>query len=265
MARRKVLTGRYRPTKFWLGFAVLAWSGLFATGLTIPSQPYRDYLRAYAGKWDPMQNGHGPRLAEDPPAGSPTSNHATSLQITEDFKLTFSRSVAALLIALLCYTPTNVVLMCMVSSTIGSVGVRLARRQAPASDKNGQADKDAAATTTEKVAVDDGNNLTSIAENDAIDKPAANGKPADDTEQTRGVGAVPGLCVFLLLTSGMILIDGVDNWINTTPDFYGKFAATASLFSIAAGMNPSFMQDLASLFSVNRYHRKPTPTTGTTS
>ena len=87
-------------------------------------------------------------------------------------------------------------------------------------------------------------------------------------ERERRLGlrpAVNGLAVFLAMLAGLIVVQGgqlLPGGGQVAPgsddpgqQFYLRLAATATIFSIAAGANPRFMVDIASLFGINRTTR----------
>jgi hypothetical protein len=68
--------------------------------------------------------------------------------------------------------------------------------------------------------------------------------------ETVALPALNGLCVFLALLTGQIVVQGELKWDDTAPNMYFRLAATATLFSVIAGTNPNFISDLARYFSL---------------
>jgi hypothetical protein len=75
------------------------------------------------------------------------------------------------------------------------------------------------------------------------------------------VCAVHGIFVYVALMSGLFIAEGNLSFDGAAPDQmqarYFRMAATASIFSIAAGTSPNFIRDLAGLFQIDRLRRKP--------
>lgn len=159
------------------------WLLIFTLGLAVPSQPFRDRLLA--------------------------------LGTTAGANLGLFGIVQDVVTVALVYTPTNLMLLCCVSSLVGCLA-RLATTRA-------QAEARRAPATAEKPRV-------------AEEPIAADLAPA--------ISAVTwGFFIYLVVLSGTIVITG-EPFKATSPESYLRVAGTTSLFAFAVGWRPEILTTL---------------------
>ncbi|MBX3383463.1 MAG: hypothetical protein KF864_08140 [Phycisphaeraceae bacterium] len=109
-----------------------------------------------------------------------------------------------LAVIILSFTPTNLLMLCVFGSVLGTYGIRLLRP-----------------------------NVTAVA------------------HLRSGTAVLHGLCVYLGIAAGLIVVQGELQFDVAEPTLYLRLSATATLLSVAAGANPYFLRNVASLFRIN--------------
>lgn len=231
--------------KILMARVFICWLGLFALGVAVPSQPFRDVLVSIIAEIKVASGFTGsplsPAPVPSPPGPAPLGLAAGSagpmtvrsasfdapLPVSSSLAPTQARAeaplanpstrwawpvcIAALIPLLLAFfvtfTPTNLLLLCCCASALGALVVR----QLPAAfGRSAEANPLVAVPTV--------------------------------------IAMLHGLIVFAGAVAGLIVVQGEFKWDQTRGDLYLRLAATVTIISIAAGTNPHFVRDLAQAF-----------------
>lgn len=203
--------------------AFLAWLTVFGTGMAIPSKPFRDLL--VSSCFDLSEKRPPQPVVRATPIATvianllvprtTTAGSDTSASPAE--KRTLSRAEFALLaipllvIVLMTFTPTNLLLLTVFGALLGAYVSQ--RRSLDAKVANRQDHSSAAV-------------------------------PQDTGQVYATTAIVSGMCVFLGVAAGFIVIQGEVKWDVDRPDLYLRLSAFATLFAIVSGWNPMFLHDL---------------------
>jgi hypothetical protein len=226
---------RYQPAKHRLMFTAIAWLLVFGTGMTIPSKPVRDVIVQSFFAWGYEAPSAQSNALETlgPPAVVPSGSIVIAKPTTTPRSLPMETLVPRLWyllpLVLLSFTPTNILVLCILGSLLGAYSMQL----------------HLATNTLEKRAA-------VLLTQSPSGTPAQSGCshcPLIIAPRVSAPSAIlNGLCVFLGVASGVIVVQGEIQWDIESPGLYLRLVAVATLFAVVAGANPDFLRQLASAF-----------------
>lgn len=206
---------------YFLTLALAGWMLVFTAGVSIPSEPFRKLIvnSSFA-------------LAPDAPAVA-----ATPVETSEEATPAAAPAQPArlrgwewflvpvlLLLILVSYTPTNLIMLCCLGAASGAYAVRSLSYLKTAGDPP----------------------LTPPHNNGAT----PNADPTGASVAVPGLTAmIHGLCVYLAIVGGLIVVQGQIMFDRAAPDLYLRLSAVATLFSVVAGTNRDFIRDVVTAFS----------------
>lgn len=217
------------PFKRRLLVAFLVWLSVFGVGLSVPSEPFRSILVESCFEFgfprDSVEN-QEIRQKEKEKAEKDAQNsnakqklHAQVMPLSK-LAVWFLPILLAIFVT---FTPTNLMLLCVFGSLLGAYAAQLM----PGGIHGTVSAAD--------------NELASDSQRAPFGK-SPRGRPLATT------AVLNGLCVFLGISSGLIVIQGDIKWDSDVPDLYLRLAAVSTLFSVAAGSNPDFLRHLVAAF-----------------
>jgi hypothetical protein len=221
---------RSGSTAYDMGVVFFCWLGVFAMGVSVPSEPFRRMVVSTCYEFGEVAT-VGPSTAPTPPASQPAQNeHARAVDppkppppavyTLKGWELLLMPLV--LVVIFLSYTPTNLVMLCIFGSMLGSLAFRVAAERCKVPEE---------------------------VKNRRVNIKGHRGAGTIEAEYPPTVTAmVHGLCIFLGIIGGLIVIQGNLKFDSAEPDLYFRVAAAATLFSIAAGTNKNFIRDLTKAF-----------------
>ncbi len=233
------------PTRRRLIIAFLAWLGVFLVGLSVPSKPFRDLIIASCFNY-----GYPPTVAGTARASSSASDGSSSVPAAKTGSTHDSRKddtkaspparvlslgvlvlwlIPILLAILVSFTPTNLLLLCVLGALLGAYAVQLL----PGT-------------------LDTSNEPNATRGNEG-QRPDSSRRPSLPLATA---AVLHGLCVFLGVASGLFIVQGQIKWDEQEPSMYLRLAAVATLFSVVAGSNPNFLRQLAAAFKPFSNHVK---------
>jgi hypothetical protein len=202
-----------------MALTFFGWLAVFAAGVTIPSEPYREVVvrtcytlgesqSLQAPSSEPTVRAAGSEEATATPPAKPAGNYRP----LKGWELVL---LPLLIVTIfVAYTPTNLVLLCTFGAMLGAFAFRIASE-------------------------------LRLKESNGRRTPAS--RPDEGFPPTV-TAMVHGLCVFLGIIGGLIVIQGSLKFDSSAPDLYFRVAAVATLFSIAAGTNKHFIRDVTKAF-----------------
>lgn len=228
--------GSHHVSQRRLVVAFLAWLAVFGAGMAIPSKPFRDLLvsscfalsehpaepltPAPAAKtpWTASLAAlFAPRAASAPAAEPIQAPPKSKPRILEGWTLALL-AVPLMVVILITFTPTNLLLLTVFGALLGAYVVQ--RWDEARRERLSRGGMDASAVL-----------------------------PQQHKERVYATTAVVcGLCVFLGVAAGFIVIQGEVKWDTDRPDLYLRLAAFATLFAIVSGANPDFMKLIVARF-----------------
>ena len=145
--------------------------------------------------------------------------------------------IPLLCLIFLSFSPTNIALLCVTGAMIGANVHRKLFSSPQDCCKKSPASEDPPATDGPSVA------SKKSEKPEASESHRVEGPLIDD-----GLAAMHGLCVYLAIYAGLLVIQGNIAFDVEAPDLYLRLSAFATLVSILAGANPQFFLIVRSLF-----------------
>jgi hypothetical protein len=194
---------------------IILWLATFSVGMAVPSSPFRNRLVEYGTSFGPAKAAGENKTTPSSPGFWVVvlglANPPSTKAKAIESNLGYWGALGCLLVVFISFTPTNTAILCILGSMLG------AKAKA-----DGHLDHPDAETAN-------GGAVSAV----GVASPSLN-----------------GLCVFLALLAGQIVVQGDLKWDDAAPNMYFRLAATATLFSVMAGTNPHFLSDLARYFSL---------------